>query len=79
MTALLLFLHADITSRLLALTGVPVVSPALVSHLSQGQIMLVSDPSLTTDHTKHPGEQKGNMKKHEEIWERGTDLGCVGR
>lgn len=54
------------------------MSPALVSHLSQGQILLISDPSLNTDHTKHPGEHKGNMKKHEEIWERGTDLGCVG-
>lgn len=47
------------------------MSPALVSHLSQGQVLLVSDPSLSTDHTKHAGEHKGNVKKHEEIWERG--------
>lgn len=54
------------------------MSPALVSHLSQGQVLLVSNLSLNTDHTKHPGEHKGNMKKHEGIWERGTDLGCTG-
>lgn len=48
------------------------MSPALVSHLSQGQVLLVSDPTLNTDHTKHPGEHKG---KGEEIWERDSDLG----
>lgn len=41
-------------SRAVTSIGVPVVSPALVSHLSQEQVLLVSDPSLDTDHTKCP-------------------------
>uniref|UniRef100_A0A8D2DR84 C2H2-type domain-containing protein n=1 Tax=Sciurus vulgaris TaxID=55149 RepID=A0A8D2DR84_SCIVU len=37
-----------------SLLGVPALNPTLVSHLAQGQVMLVSDPSLSTDQAKHP-------------------------
>ncbi|KAF7474092.1 Hypothetical predicted protein [Marmota monax] len=36
--------------------GVPALNPTLVSHLAQGQVLLVSDPSLSTDQAKHLGE-----------------------
>ncbi|XP_013365168.1 PREDICTED: zinc finger protein 275 isoform X2 [Chinchilla lanigera] len=35
--------------------GVPVLGTTLVSHLAQGQVLLVSDPSVGTDQAKHPG------------------------
>ncbi|XP_063102619.1 zinc finger protein 275 isoform X2 [Cavia porcellus] len=34
--------------------GVPVLDPTLVSHLAQGQVLLVSDPSLSADQAKPP-------------------------
>uniref|UniRef100_A0A8C9HHR7 Zinc finger protein 275 n=1 Tax=Piliocolobus tephrosceles TaxID=591936 RepID=A0A8C9HHR7_9PRIM len=36
-----------------SLLGVPVLNPALVPHLAQGQVLLVSDPSPNTDPAKY--------------------------
>lgn len=54
-------------SRAVTSIGVPVVSPALVSHLSQGQVLLVSDPSLSTDHTKHA--ESTSVTSHQKMGE----------
>ncbi|XP_028744342.1 zinc finger protein 275 isoform X1 [Peromyscus leucopus] len=54
-------------SRAVTSIGVPVVSPALVSHLSQGQVLLVSEPSLSTDHTKQA--ESTSVTSHQKMGE----------
>ncbi|XP_021107944.1 zinc finger protein 275 isoform X1 [Heterocephalus glaber] len=37
-----------------SVAGVPILHPTLTSHLAQGQVLLVSDPSLSTEQAKRP-------------------------
>ncbi|XP_033616410.1 zinc finger protein 275 [Fukomys damarensis] len=55
--------YGNVTS----VAGVPVLDPTLVSHLAQGQVLLVSDPTLSMDQAKHP--ESTSVTRHQTMGE----------